>query len=78
MGSPRFATPMTVLCGDNGSGKPSLLSILASRLWAVRSGQEIIKRERLIDRAQGCFPLHKLPCRHTFLFMECPARMFRK
>ncbi len=63
-----FEQPITILCGDNGCGKSTLMEILAAKLDAIRIGQGIIERGGVVARHVDAFTLWKRAAKTNFFF----------
>lgn len=54
-----FHKPVTILCGDNGCGKTTLMELLAAKLSAIRISEVFhpIEKARLFEQAEDGFTL---------------------
>ena len=66
-----FNCPVTILCGDNGCGKTTLIELVAQSISAHRIGQPggLTPAQQLLREASLCFtPVFALKPRKNFIF----------
>jgi predicted ATPase len=68
-----FATPVTFLVGENGSGKSALLESLACAVGAITAGSESVKTDKTMEPARSlarCFRLSWAKRTHRGVFLR--------